>query len=432
MSPSEQPLLPDVAVRSEKREHKPRLHLRLKAKQLDHLPPGRYADGDGLILQVSKTGARSWLLRTRVRGRRMDIGLGGLQHVSLAQAREVARQLRGIARSGGDPKAARDKNRSPVLPFKKAAATVHSEHEKAWKNRKHARQWITTLEQYVFPTLGDTPVDVIRSEHIVRVLHTIWLTKPETARRVLQRIGMVLLWAKGTGLRTDSPTDEVRAARHALPRQIDQTRHHKALPYADVPALIEKLRSFSTSEPIKLGLEFLILTASRTNEVLYAKWPEVNLEEQVWTIPATRMKAKREHQVPLSDRCIEILKAARAPNEDPHGYLFPGTISGRSLSDMAFLMVLRRMGLDITAHGFRSTFRVWCAEQTSFASQVAEAALAHKVRDATEAAYMRSTLLERRRPLMEAWGTYAAGTYALSKAESQDAVTNRATEVADV
>jgi integrase len=360
------------------------------------------------MLQVTRNGSRSWLLRTVVHGKRKDIGLGSLQHVSLAQAREEARQLRGIARAGGDPIAVRNKRKSPTVSFRNAAQTVHAEHKKSWKNAKHALQWINTLEQYVFPTLGDTPVDTIRSEHIVRALSLIWLIKPETARRVLQRVGTVLLWAKGNGLRADSPTDEIAATRKALPRQNDQTRHHKALPYVEIPAFIEKLRTFSTSEPIKLAFEFLILTATRTNEVLHARWLEVSLQDRVWTIPASRMKAKREHRVPLSERCIDILTAARQLNDDSTGYLFPGTISGRSLSDMAFLMVLRRMGLDITAHGFRSTFRVWCAEKTNFAREVAEAALAHNVKNATEAAYMRSDFLELRRELMAEWSMYAA------------------------
>jgi integrase len=352
-----------------------------------------------------------------VYGRRKDIGLGGWPVTSLKEAREAALKLRKVARSGGDPIAVRDKGKAPVPVFRKAAQTVHEEHERSWKNKKHANQWINTLEDYVCPTLGDTRVDAIRSEHIVRALSPIWLIKPETARRVLQRVRTVLLWAKGNGYRSDSPTDEIAAARKALPRQNDKQQHHKALPYVEVTQFLERLRVFSTSEPIKLAFEFLVLTAARTNEVLRAKWPEIDVKAKIWTIPAARMKAKREHQVPLSDRCLEILNAARPFNEDSEGYVFPGTLSGKPLSDMVFLMALRRMGLDITAHGFRSSFRVWCAEEAHFPREVAEAALAHVVKDATEAAYMRSTFFEKRRQLMNEWMTYATkrGTNARRK-----------------
>jgi integrase len=224
---------------------------------------------------------------------------------------------------------------------------------------------------------------------------------------VLQRIGTVLLWAKGNGHISTSPTDEIEAARKALPKQSDKPKHHESLHYKDLPQFFTSLREHSVSEPIRLAFEFLILTAARTSEVLQAKWAEINWDEGTWIIPATRMKAKREHRVPLSTRCVEILQLARPINEDLSGFLFPGTISGKSISNMAFLMTLRRMGMTITAHGFRSTFRVWCAERTQFPREVAEAALAHIVKDATEAAYMRSTFLEQRRGLMERWANYA-------------------------
>jgi integrase len=306
------------------------------------------------------------------------------------------------------------------MPFKRAAAIVHAQHEKSWKNHKHAKQWINTLEQYAFPALGDTSVELIRSQHVVAALAPIWLIKCETARRVLQRIGTVLLWAKGSGYRSDSPTDEIRAARKALPRQNAQKGHHKALPYTGLPTFIERLRASGASESVKLAFEFLILTAARTNEVLNATWPEVDFTNNVWTIPASRMKAKREHQVPLTERCVAILKIARMLNPDPLGYLFPAATRSRPLSTMAFLMLLRRMAIDTTAHGFRSTFRVWCAEQTNIAREVAEAALAHAVKDATEAAYMRSTFFEKRRRLMEAWARYVA--YSSGIANSDHAV----------
>ena len=236
-------------------------------------------------------------------------------------------------------------------------------------------------------------VDAVKSGDIMRALGPIWLEKPETARRVLQRISSVLLWAKGKGFRTDNPTDEVAAARKALPKQKDKPEHHTALPYADVPTFITKLRDYKgATEQIKLALEFLILTATRTSEVLRAQWNEVNLDKGLWTIPASRMKAGREHVVPLSARCIEILEEARKLS-DGKSYIFPGTVTGKPLTNMVFLMMLRRMGEDITAHGFRSSFRVWAAEKSSYPREVAEAALAHVLKDATEASYQRSTFL---------------------------------------
>lgn len=396
-------LPPDSA---ELKQSRPRLHERLSARGLERKGPGRHLDGDGLFLRVTKNGSRSWILRTMVGGRRMDIGLGGFPLTPLAEARERARALRKIARDGGDPRVSRDERKAPV--FRAAAQTVHDVYRPSWKNAKHASQWINTLKEYAFPILGDSRVDEVRSEHIVRALAPIWLLKPETARRVLQRIGTVLLWAKGNGHRRDSPTDEIAAARRALPKQTKSQRHHKALPHSDVPDFIDRLQASGTSDQIKLALEFLILTAARTGEVLGATWREIDWKANVWTVPASRMKAKREHQVPLPVRCLHILKAAKELSDDQTGYIFPGTVSGKPLSNMALLMAIRRMGEEITAHGFRSSFRVWCAEQTHHSREVAEAALAHVVRDATEAAYMRSTFFEKRRQLMSEWSAHAA------------------------
>lgn len=347
----------------------------------------------GLILQVTESGSRSWILRTTIHGKRRDMGLGGYPETSLAVAREDARRYRKIARDGGDPFIERDKSKLPIPTFGKAAAGVHGEHSKGWKNEKHRWQWLASLEQFAFPVLGTMRVDAIKSEDVMRALGPIWLEKPETARRVLQRIGSVLLWAKGSGFRADNPTDVLAAARKALPKHKDKPEHHEALPYASIPSFLPKLRAYKgASDQIKLGLEFLILTATRTSEVLQAKWSEVNLKERRWTIHASRMKAGREHVVPLSARCIEILEEARKLS-DGKGYIFPGTITGKPLANMVFLMLLRRMKYEITAHGFRSSFRVWAAEKSSYPREVAEAALAHVLKDATEASYQRSTFL---------------------------------------
>ena len=384
-----------------------RQRMRLTDRGIRAKPPGLHSDGDGLMLQVTENGARTWILRTLIQGKRRDMGLGGWPTVSLKEARDKAVKYRKIAREGGDPFIDRDKSKAPIPTFQKAAEAVHGSHSGSWKNIKHRDQWINTLRDYAFPLIGSLRVDAVKSGDIMRTLGPIWISKPETARRVLQRIGMVMLWAKGKGFRTDAPSDEISAARKALPKQTDTEKHHEALPYKDLPSFLIKLRASGASDAIKLGFEFLILTATRTNEVLEAQWPEIDLDTKIWTIPASRMKAKREHQVPLSDRCVEILNSARKLNASEKGHLFPGTVSGKPLSNMVFLMALRRMELPITAHGFRSTFRVWCAEQTRFPREVAEAALAHVVRDATEAAYQRSTFFDLRRDLMSDWSRFA-------------------------
>jgi integrase len=367
---------------------------------------GRYTDGNGLYLVVDRSGAKRWILRTVVRGKRCDIGLGGLRLVSLSQAREMAATYRKLARHGGDPLAERRKERRTVPTFEQAARLVHAEHSAAWKNPKHAAQWINTLVDYVFSAFGDRRVDHIDSPDVLKVLSTIWLTKPETARRVRQRIGTVLDWAKAAGFRAGE--NPVGGVGKGLPKQPDRDDHHAALPYAKVPEFIQTLRELDASEAAKLAFEFLILTATRTGEVLGAKWREVDFEQKTWTIPGERMKAARRHVVPLPERCLHIL--ARAKELSGGGeYVFPGRSTDKPLSNMVFLMTLRRMGLSITTHGFRSSFRDWASERTSFPREVCEQALAHTVKDKTEAAYRRGDLLEKRRELMASWAAFATG-----------------------
>jgi integrase len=340
-----------------------------------------------------------------VHGRRRDIGLGGLSLVSLAEARERASTYRKIAREGGDPLAERRRAMRTIPTFAAAVEQVHAEHKASWKNGKHTDQWITTLRRYANPVLGDLRVDQIDTPAVLKALAPIWLTKPETARRVRQRIGTVLNWAKAAGHRTgDNPVEGVLKG---LPKQTEQNGHHTALPYSDVPAFIASLRSSGTSEGSRLAFEFLILTAARTSEVLGATWGEIDLERALWTVPAKRMKAGREHRVPLSSRCIEILARAKELAAGS-AYLFPSRSPKRPLSNMVFLMTLRRMKLDVTAHGFRSAFRDWASEQTSFPREVCEMALAHTIPNKTEAACRRGDLLEKRREVMHAWAVYAA------------------------
>lgn len=366
--------------------------------------PGRHADGNGLYLVVDPSGAKRWLLRIVVNGKRTDIGLGGLKVVTLAEAREEAARLRKIARAGGDPLAERRAARRVTPTFEAAAQTVHAAHKESWKNSKHVAQWINTLTHYAFPFFGKKQVDQIDSADVLKALNPIWLPKPETARRVLQRIRTVFDWAKASGHRSgDNPVDGVSKV---LPKQNAARSHHAALPYAKVSQFIKKLRLSNANVEGRLAFEFTILTAARTNEVLGAKWEEIDLKKKTWIVPAIRMKAKQEHRVPLAPRCVAILKDARTLS-DGKSFVFPGRSPDKPPSNMVFLMLLRRMKRkDITVHGFRSSFRDWASEQTNVPSAVCEAALAHTVKDKTEAAYNRTNLFDKRRELMDLWAAY--------------------------
>lgn len=371
--------------------------------------PGRYPDGNGLYLVVDPSGAKRWMLRTMINGKRRDMGLGGLSLVPLAEARELASQYRRIARDGGDPIADRQKSKVVVPNFADAARQVHAEYRDSWKNKKHAAQWISTLEQYAFPLIGDRAVNTIDSPDVIKVLSPIWLTKPETARRVRQRIGTVIDWAKASGYRSgDNP---VEGASKGLPKQPERKTHFKALPYSDVPGFIERLRSSGQTNLGALAFEFMIMTAARTGEVLGAKWSEIDLDAKLWTIPGTRMKAGQEHRVPLSERCVAILRSAKDLAGGSH-FVFPGANPNKPLSNMVFLMTLRRLKVEATAHGFRSAFRDWASEKTNFPRDVCEMALAHTIANKVEAAYRRGDLFEKRRDLMDAWASYVSNTAA--------------------
>ena len=368
--------------------------------------PGRYADGNGLYLIVDPSGAKRWMLRTVVQGRRRDIGLGGISLVSLSEAREKALSYRKRAREGGDPLAEKRRVETKIPTFAEAAQQVFAEHQPSWRNGKHASQWMNTLRQYAFPAIGDMPVNEIDSPHVLRVLSPIWLSKPETARRVRQQIGTVLSWAKAAGYRTgDNPVEGVAKG---LPKQRDRNEHHAAMPFADVPAFVARLQGEPYhGEITRLALEFLILTATRTGEVLGAKWREIDEPGQIWTIPGDRMKAARAHRVPLSGRSMNILERAQllgAGNE----FIFPGRAISRPMSNMVFLMTMRRMDVPFTSHGFRSSFRDWAAECTNYSREICEMALAHTVSNKVEAAYRRGDLFDRRRALMDDWSSFLA------------------------
>jgi integrase len=330
------------------------------------------------------------------------MGLGSYPDVSLAAARERASQYRAIARQGGDPFAERDKSKIVVPSFEEAARKVHAVHKAGWKNAKHAAQWLSTLETYAFPFFGSLPVSQVDTHHVMDALTPIWLTKPETARRTRQRIGLVLDWAKAKKYRSgENPCEHIE---RVLPEQSDSVKHHEALSYEGLPDLMVELRAASASQAIKLAFELLILTATRTEEVLGATWSEIDLGKRQWVIPEPRMKAGVEHSVPLSPRCIEILEEARKLGGKT--YVFPTPGADAPLSDMAMLMLLRRMGKAFTVHGFRSTFRDWAAEKTNSPRQVCEMALAHTVKG-VEGDYLHSKLFDKRRKLMEAWASYA-------------------------
>jgi integrase len=384
--------------------------------------PGLYGDGNGLYLQVSRVGSKSWLLRFRLHGRRRDMGLGALADVSLADARVKAQDARKLIAAGIDPIDARHETRAKIaverasaLTFKAAAESYIEAHAASWRNPKHATQWPNTLRDYVYPVIGKLPVAAVNVGHVIKILEPIWTKKPETASRVRGRVEAVLDWAKARGYRTgENPARWRGHLENLMPKRgkLQAVKHHPALPYDEAGAFMADLKEQEGTAP--LAFRFLILTAARTSEVIGARWSEIDLGKGVWTIPAARIKTGREHRVPLSAPALVILKAlpeARASDKDD-AFVFPGGRKGKPLSTNALLAVLDRMGRDtITAHGFRSTFRDWCAEQTNYPREVAEAALAHAVGDKVEAAYRRSDLFEKRTQLMKDWATYC-GTVA--------------------
>ncbi len=370
--------------------------------------PGRHADGGGLYLLVSKAGTKSWIFMFKRSGKRTELGLGSLLNVPLADARLKAAHCREALGRKEDPR--RILRGASVPTFGEISDELIRSLETGWKNDKHKAQWKTTLSSYAGP-IRNKSVDKIDTDDVVDVLRPIWLEKAETARRLRGRIEAVLNAAKARGFRTgDNPAawrghlDQLLAKQHKLRRG-----HHGAMPYQDVPAFVARLRGMDSISA--LALEFLILTAARTGEVLGAKWSEIDHSAKVWTIPAARMKGSREHRVPLTEACLCILaklEKLRRSN-DPDEPIFFGRGRAGGLSSMALEMILRRMALKtsgVTVHGFRSAFRDWCGEETHFPREVAEAALAHTIRDKVEAAYRRGDALEKRRDLMHSWSNF--------------------------
>lgn len=363
--------------------------------------PGRYGDGDGLFLVVGKSGSKSWIVRVQKHGRRRDIGLGSLSKVPLKLARERAAHVRSQVEVGIDPVAERLK-RAGIPTFKEAAVLVHAEHKRGWKNGKHQAQWLTTLETYAFPAIGSTAISELDASAVRDTLAAIWLTKAETARRLRQRIITVVDWAVAKGYRENGlPLPVIDKA---LPKQRVRVKHHKAMPFSELPRFLEKVRERDSVG--RLALQAAILTAARSGEIRLGTWNEIDLENRLWTIPAERMKAGREHVVPLSDAAIAVFQAVSKHKRGLASLIFPGTGKDKPLSDMTLTKVLRDLDRKETVHGFRSTFRDWVAECTSFQPEIAEVALAHVNSNKTEAAYLRSDQRERRRDLMTAWATF--------------------------
>ena len=383
----------------------------LSAAFVRSAPPGKHADGNGLYLFVQPTGTRSWVQRIVIRGRRRELGLGAAGLVTLAEARELAIANRKLARSGGDPLS--EKRRADGVPtFAEAAERVLEQKRGGWRGRWHAQNWMSSMERYVFPRIGQRPVSEVNTTDVLEILSPIWHVKAETARAVRQRVRSVLEWAIALDMRNDNPCDRVVPV---LGPQNDIVTHRQALPHKDVAAAIETVRASSSPQPaVKLAFEFLVLTAARSAEVRLATRDEMDVAGRVWTVPALRMKAKREHRVPLCGRALEILDAARALG-DGSGLVFPMR-SGRPISASTLLKMLNDLRVAAVPHGFRSSFRDWAAERTDHPREVIEAALAHVVQNKVEAAYARSDLFERRRILMNDWEAYLVGEFAQTDA----------------
>ncbi len=363
--------------------------------------PGKYFDGHGLFLKVDASGAKRWVQRITIRGKRTELGLGSTSLVSLAEARETALGNRKTARQGGDPLRAK-REALAVMTFEEAARKVHAINLPSWRNEKHGQQFINTLATYTFPRIGRIRVSEVTTADVLGVLQPIWLQKPETARRVRQRIGMVMKWAVANGWRQDNPAEAIA---QALPKHDRTPVHRKSLPYSEVAGCIAAVQASRAGRVTKLALEFLVLTATRSGETRLATWQEIDLSKAEWTIPAERMKAKRAHRIPLAPRALEILEECRAL-EDGSGLVFPSTRYGRPLSDMTLSKLLKELGFAAHVHGFRTSFKTWAQERTNAPREVSELALAHGIQDKAEAAYARSDLFEKRRALMERWAGY--------------------------
>ena len=379
---------------------------------------GRFADGGGLYLQVGEKGTKSWLFRFMLDGKARQMGLGAVHTISLPEAREAALKCRKLLHEGMDPIEARKEalisqqlQTASAMTFKECAEAYIKSHSAGWRNAKHTAQWTSTLKTYVFPVFGSLPVQAVDTALVMKALDPIWQVKTETASRVRGRIEAILDWAKARNYREgENPARWKGHLDNLLPARskVKKVKHHAALPYDEIGSFMNQL---AERESVSArGLEFQILTAARTGEVMGANWAEIDIDKALWTIPAERTKTDVEHRVPLSTSVIALLEHMREVSSSE--FVFPGAKAGKSLSSMAFLQLLKRMGRgDLTAHGFRSTFRDWAAERTAFPREVAEMALAHTIGDKVEAAYRRGDLFEKRRKMMDAWADYCGTVY---------------------
>jgi integrase len=388
--------------------------LRLTTKEVQNKKkPGYYCDGAGLYLQISDWGTKSWIFRYGFNGKDRHMGLGPLHIVSLAEARMLATECRKLLLRKIDPIVARDAEHARQalevarsMTFSECATAYIKAHRSSWKNAKHADQWTNTIHTYCKPMMGNIPVQAIDTTLVMAVLEPIWTEKAETASRLRGRMESILDWATVSGYRQgDNPARWRGHLDHLLPSLKKKLRikHHAALPFEQMGEFMTILRA---QEGLAAkALEFLILTAARTGETIGARWDEMDLEAEVWTIPASRMKASVEHRVPLSQRAMQIIRTVEKIRQSD--YVFPGQKEGKSLTNMAMLELLKRMGkTDLTVHGFRSSFRDWASEKTGFSRDVCEMALAHTIPNQAEAAYRRGDLIEKRRSLMEEWSEY--------------------------
>jgi integrase len=389
-----------------------RPHNKLTPKTINSLKKsGYHSDGNGLYLQISKSLTKSWLFIYKLDGKKTEIGLGSINTITLAEAREQAQSYRKLLASGINPLIEKRKKEQERLlanalsmTFQQCATSYIDTNKHGWKNAKHASQWENTLTQYCFPIIGHIPVESIDTGLVTRCLEPIWKTKNETASRLRGRIEQVLSWATVRGHRSgDNPARWRGHLDQILPKpsKVQKAKHHPALPFVEIALFMQQLKQ---QEGIAAKcLEFTILCAARTNEAIGATWNEINLDTKIWTIPAERMKAEKEHRVPLSDRCIEILEEMQLFTTN--SFVFPSGSKG--LSNMAMLKLLKRMDRhEITVHGFRSSFRDWAAELTTYSNEVIEMCLAHTIKNQAEAAYRRGDLLEKRLLLMNDWAKY--------------------------
>ena len=401
-----------------------------KAKELTALDvkrlskPGRHAVGNiaGLLLVVKDTGAKSWILRTMVGGKRRNIGLGGYPEISLAKARDKAREMKEAIEKGIDPIEQRKARRMALMAsqngrmtFAEAAQRCHEKKVAEFKNQKHAKQWIRSVERYAYPLIGRMAVEDVELEHVLDILQPIWMDKTETATRLRQRLEQVFNWATISGYRKSENPARWKGHLDAIlptPTKIKKVRHMPALPWRDINAFVVDLRK--RDGIAARALEFIILTACRSGEARLATWDEIDFENRTWTIPDERMKAGKEHKVPLVDDAIKLLR--NLPRFEESNYIFTAARGG-PLSDMSISAVCRRMKVDAVPHGFRSTFRDWAAENTNFPREVAEQALAHAISSQVEAAYRRGDLYNKRVKLMEAWTAF------INKPENKATVT---------